>query len=340
MENLLLGNWSAFLLFLGLPILAFLILNFLKWKKNKKQLFAESRFESKVFFAPQSKFLKWIPFLYLIGFLFLIFSIMDWQGQGKKLKTSQKVRNVMFLLDVSNSMNVEDLAEETNRLEKAKNIIINTLPKLSGHRVGLVVFAGEAHSIMPLTTDFSSLENFLQAIETSTIKVQGTDFLKAMQVADLKFKSSLQSVKNVVLISDGEDNEGNDKKAIDLAQKENIRITSLGIGSEVGGAIPEYFYGQLMGYKTDFSGQTIVSTLQEEALKKMSKATGGIYIDGNQPMEKVVEKLSQDVKNQQGGSSFSTHSTQMEHYYQYFLVVVLVLFLGIYFFNPLKDLNL
>jgi Ca-activated chloride channel family protein len=78
-------------------------------------------------------------------------------------------------------------------------------------------------------------------------------------------------------LSDGEDNEGNDNAAIRLGNKEGIMITSVGIGTDEGAPVPEYSFGQLMGYKTDINGETVISKRQTEALDKMAESTGGIY---------------------------------------------------------------
>lgn len=333
--NFALGNYTYLLLLLVLPLLGGLLLHYLKWKKEKQNAFAEPAFHHRFF--GKDKAVQWVPAMYLFAFLFLIFAIIDLLAGKEKISSKQKVSNVIFLLDVSNSMNAEDI--QPNRLTEAKNILINTLPKLGGDRVGLVIFAGEATSIMPLTTDISAAENYINGIETTAIKVQGTDFLKAMEVATEKFKSVAKGARQVVILSDGEDNEGNEDEAIQLAQEEGISVATIGIGTDIGAPVPEYFYGQLMGYKTDMLGETILSKREEDALKNIAQSTGGTYISGNNSDQAVTE-LSQYLKNRQGTSFVEVESHNAEHYYQYFLAVSLLLFFAIYLFNPKKDLNL
>ena len=265
-----LGNYWYLLLLLLLPLLAIFLVRYLKWKKRKKELFADSRFHEHLF-EKQSGFVKFFPALYLLGTLFLIFSIIDLLSGSEEIKTNQKLNNVIFMLDVSNSMNAEDI--DPSRLTEAKNLIIQTMQRMKNDKVGIVMFAGQATSIMPLTTDYTSAETYVGAIETNSMQIQGTDFLNGMKVAVQKFKNVNKDARKIVLLSDGEDNEGNDEAAIRLAKKEGIMITSVGIGSDEGAPVPEYAFGQLMGYKADMSGQTVISKRQTEYMKKMSKTT-------------------------------------------------------------------
>ncbi|KPE52104.1 vWA domain-containing protein [Chryseobacterium indologenes] len=330
-----LGNYWYLLLLLLLPLLASFLIRFLKWKNKRKEVFADTKFHDSLF-EKKSVFTKYFPALYLLGTLFLIFSIIDLLKGSEEVKSNQKLNNVIFMLDVSNSMNAEDI--DPSRLDEAKNLMISTMKKMKTDRIGIVIFAGEAVSIMPLTTDYGSVETYITAVETNSMKIQGTDFLKGMKAAAEKFVNVSKGSRKVVLLSDGEDNEGNDNAAIRLANKEGISITSVGIGTDEGAPVPEYVYGQLMGYKTDMDGATVISKRQTEALKKMAGSTGGEYIDGNnvnEAPERIVDALSKKT-------SFSETLVQSQnavHYYQYFLAVSIFFFFLIYILNPKKDLN-
>lgn len=331
-----LGNYWYLLLLLLLPLLIYLLRHYLKWKNKRKAVFADQQFHEELF-EKKSGFARFFPILYMLGVVFLIFSIIDVLRGSEEIKTQQKVNNVIFMLDVSNSMNAEDVSP--NRLTEAKNLMIHTMGKMKNDKVGIVIFAGGATSIMPLTTDYSTAETYINAIETSSMQVQGTDFLKGMKVAVNKFKNVSKGSRKIVLLSDGEDNEGNDDAAIQLANKEGIMITSVGIGSDEGAPVPEYIFGQLMGYKSDRSGSTVISKRQTAALKKMAESTGGTYIDGNninEAPDHIITALHRKL------SSIETlvKSQNAIHYYQYFLAVSLLLFFLIYFFNPKRDLNI
>ena len=329
------NNWYLILLLL-LPLLGIIVAGYVKWKNRKKIIFAEARFQNDLF-EKKNGFSRFFPVLYLLATLFLILSIVDVLSGSEEMKTKQKMNNVIFLLDVSNSMNVQDV--EQNRLTQAKNIIINTMSKMKNDKVGIVVFAGEASSIMPLTTDFTAAETYVGGIETSVVKIQGTDFLNGIKTTADKFKNIAKGSRKVVLISDGEDNEGNEKAAIKLAKNEGIHVVSVGIGTEEGAPIPEYVFGQLMGYKTDLSGQTVISKRQVNALKNIAEETGGSYIDGN-ILDNATSQVIDALAKTSSTSETIVKSQNAIHYYQYFLGISIFFFLLIFFLNPKREFNI
>jgi len=334
--NWYLGNYWYLLLLLLLPLLGIVLFNYVKWKNRKKNVFAEARFQNELF-EKKSGFSKILPLLYLIATLFLILSIVDLLSGSEEVKSKQKMNNVIFLLDVSNSMNAQDV--EPNRLDEAKNIMVQTMNKMRNDKVGIVVFAGEASSIMPLTTDFTAAETYIGGIETNVMKIQGTDFLNGMRTVAEKFKNVAKGSRKVVLLSDGEDNEGNEKAAIKLANKEGISVISVGIGSEEGAPIPEYVFGQLMGYKTDVSGQTVISKRQIRALQNIANETGGTYVDGNN-LDNATSQIIDGLSKTSTSSESIVKSNNAIHYYQYFLAVSIFFFLIIFLFNPKREFNI
>lgn len=333
--ELYLGNYWYLLLLLLLPVLSFFLIRYLKWKNKKREVFADSRFHEGLF-EKKSGFIKIFPVLYFLATLFLIFSIIDLLSGSEEVTTNQKFNNVIFMLDVSNSMNAEDISP--SRLTEGKNLMIQTMQKLKNDKVGIIIFAGQATSIMPLTTDYNSAETYINGVETNSIKIQGTDFLKAMETAVDKFKNINKGSRKIVLLSDGEDNEGNDNAAIKLANSEGIMVTSVGIGTDEGAPVPEYEFGQLMGYKSDMNGQTVISKRQTEALHKMAESTDGTYIDGNninEAPDRIIEALNKNASS----TSTLVKSQNANHYYQYFLAVSIFFFLIIFLFNPKRDFN-
>lgn len=334
--NWTLGNNWYLLLLLLLPLLGIIMVAYLKWKNQRKSIFAEARFQEELF-EKKSGFSKVMPILYLLATLFLVLSIVDLLSGSEEVKSKQKMNNVIFLLDVSNSMNAQDV--EPNRLDEAKNIIINTMGKMKNDKVGIVVFAGEARSIMPLTTDFQTAETYLGGVETSIVKIQGTDYLRAIQTVVDKFKNIPKGARQVVLLSDGEDNEGNEKPAAKLAAKEGISVVTVGIGSEEGAPIPEYVFGQLMGYKTDMNGQTVISKRENLALKNIADQTKGTYVDGNN-LENATTQIIDGLRKSASSSESMVKSNNAIHYYQYFLGASIFLFMLIFLSNPKRDFNI
>lgn len=330
------GNYWYLFLLLFLPVVFVLIFSFKNWKKEKRKIFADIKFHE-VFYTKESFFSKVVPIFYVLGFLFLVLAMVDFLSGKQEIKVQQKVNSVIFVLDVSNSMNAEDVAP--TRLQQAKNILKNSILQMHDDKVGIVVFAGEAQSIMPLTSDYTAAETYIDAIETNVVGRQGTDFLRAVEIAADKFKNVPKGSRKIILISDGEDNEGNDKAAIREAQKEGIIINTIGIGTDDGAPIPMYLYGQLMGYKTDSTDETIITKRQTEALMSLAYDTEGEYIDGND-LSMAVSKIKSILQTQKGSSQAIINTQSAVHYYQWFLGVSLFFFIIIFLFNPKKDFNL
>ena len=336
MMDFSIGNYWYLLLLLLLPVVAVLVFSFKKWKKAKKTLFAEAKFHQELY-PKGNVFSKVFPVLYLLGFLFLVLAMVDFLSGKQEMKVQQKVNSVIFVLDVSNSMNAEDI--EPTRLQQAKNILKNCIQQMHDDKIGIVVFAGDAQSIMPLTSDYSAAENYIDAIETNIIPKQGTDFLKAVDVAADKFKNVPNGARKIIMISDGEDNEGNEKAAISKAQKEGITINTIGVGTEEGAPIPMYMYGQLMGYKTDASDETVITKRQTEALMSIAYDTDGEYIDGNN-LSTAVSKILTILQTQKGSSQTVIDTQSAVHYYQWFLGISVLFFILIFMLNPKNDLNI
>lgn len=334
--NWTIDNYWYLLLLLLLPVLGIIMFRYIQWKQKRKAIFAETRFQEELF-EKKTKFSKILPVLYLIATLFLVLSIVDLLSGSEEVTSKQRMNNVIFMLDVSNSMNAQDA--EPNRLDQAKNIMINTISKMKNDKVGIVVFAGEATSIMPLTTDFTAAETYIGGIETNIIKLQGTDFLSGLETVASKFKNIAKGSRKVVILSDGEDNEGNEKAAIKLANREGMSVITVGIGSEEGAPIPEYVFGQLMGYKSDANGQTVISKRQVKALQDIATETAGTYIDGNN-LESASEQIIDGLNKTTTSSETTVKSQNAIHYYQYFLAVSILFFLLIFFLNPKKEFNI
>ena len=278
------GNYRYFGLLLVLLMAAYLLWDFSKWRKKKRDFFAESRFQKHIF-GEKSRFSGVLVLCYVMSFLLLILSFVDIvKNEKTEMSVEKASSDVIFLVDVSNSMNSNDI--EPSRLEQAKLILNKTLNQLGEERVGIVVFAGEARTMMPLTTDYSSVDIYLENLSSDLIKRQGTDFLLAMEETEKKLKKGESGLKKVILISDGEDNEGNHDAAVNLAQKNNIAVTSVGIGTEEGGVIPELQFDIYQDYKKDEDRNTVITKTK---LYRTNK-TLAIYLLGKSKLSFVKKE--------------------------------------------------
>lgn len=189
--------------------------------------------------------------------------------------------DLMIALDVSSSMQAEDVAP--NRLERAKNEVKKLIDALSGDRVGLILFAGDAFIQCPLTTDYDAVRLFLDVAEPSLIPTPGTDFEMAFETALSAFgPSTVQRASEgssqpgaarsraMLYISDGENHRGSVDYIMRTARQRNIRLYAAGVGERDGARIPIYENGQRTGFQRDQNGE-IVTTRFEDVLTELAQ---------------------------------------------------------------------
>ena len=189
----------------------------------------------------------------------------------------QESLDLLIALDVSDSMLAEDVAP--SRLERAKLEVERVLEGRRGDRVGLVVFAGEAFLQAPLTTDLGAVRLFLGAAEPDQIPLQGTDFARALAVADRAFDAaseggSLARPRALLVVSDGEDHEGGLADAADALREEGVEILALGVGTEEGAPVPDVRRGRVVGVRRDRSGATVTTRFEPGALRDLAGRSG------------------------------------------------------------------
>jgi Ca-activated chloride channel family protein len=184
--------------------------------------------------------------------------------------------DVFVLLDVSKSMLTEDV--RPNRLTQAKYAVQDLLEKLRGDRVGLVAFAGTAFVQCPLTVDYEAFRLTLKDAEPRIIPRGGTVIDAAIRTALKGFEAGEGRDRAIVLITDGEETEGNALVAADQAAKAGVKIYAIGVGTAEGELIPVREEGKPMDFLKDREGQVVKSRLDEELLKQLALKTGGIYV--------------------------------------------------------------
>jgi Ca-activated chloride channel family protein len=214
-------------------------------------------------------------FLYL-SMLILIFSASGPQIGTRLAPLDRKGIDLVFAVDVSTSMNAEDV--KPSRLEKAKFEISQMISQLKGDRISLIVFAGSSHMYLPLTTDYEAARLFLDQIDTNMIPTQGTALSSALQTGLSAFTEDESKYKVLVLVTDGEDHEG---QAIDLASKASDRgmiIHTVGVGTKSGSLIPVTGNNGIREYKRDNTGILVTSILNENILNEIANAGNGTYV--------------------------------------------------------------
>lgn len=234
--------------------------------------------KSNTFFSTYSKkkeLLRSIIFIIIAAFLF--FMLLRPQWTEKEMVIPQKGRDILILLDISRSMKADDI--KPNRLDAAKLKIKQLLRMLSCERVGLILFSGSAFIQSPLTRDFSSLELFIDHVDTETISSGTTALDKALQLG-IEIFSHVQQRKHktILAITDGEDFSTHFEQIIDKSIEENITICTLGMGTETGAPIPIFNqYGHKVDVEKERSGAVILSKLNTNFLQEISKKLKGFY---------------------------------------------------------------
>lgn len=261
-----------FLWLLPLTVLSLVV----ERRKRKKALerFADQELLARLTGEEQKgrRFLKGLFIVGAMGLMLFALSGPRWGSHYQEV--TQKGVDIMILVDVSSSMEVEDV--KPNRIERAKREILDFLRVLQGDRVGLVAFSGAAFVQCPLTLDYAALEMFLGALQTDLIPVPGTDLGAAIETGLSAFDPKSETDKVILLITDGEDNENKGFEAAQRAVQKGVKIFVFGMGETSGGPIP--LEGGKGGFKKDSEGKLILSKLEEEGLRKIASLSGGTYV--------------------------------------------------------------
>lgn len=233
--------------------------------------------------------------------------------------------DVVIAIDASNSMSARDV--KPSRLERAKLELSGLIDRLHGDRVGIVVFAGDAFVQCPLTSDYAAAKLFLRAVDPKGLPQQGTALAAALKVAGTLFEGGQRgdSGRALVLLTDGEDHQGDVDAETDKLVEAGVRIFSVGVGSRTGEPIPLFAPdGSIAGYKKDRAGNTVMTRLNEEALQKIASKAKGRYVNssgGDLGVGEVVEELSRMNK-----AEYESHLTvQFEERFESFAWPGLVL---------------
>ena len=249
--------------------------------------------------------------LMLLAFAMLVFVLARPQFGTKEETRKRQGIEAIIAMDVSNSMLAEDVTP--NRLEKAKMLVSSIVDKMTDDKIGLIVYAGEAYTQLPITSDYVSAKMFLETISPAMISTQGTDIKQAIDLAMKSFTPNQQVSKAIFVITDGEDNEGGAMEMAKAAAEKGIKVYVLGIGSPQGAPIP--MPGSGSQYIVDNSGNVVVSKLNEQMCRDIAAAGQGayIYVDNSSSAQEqlsgYVDKLG---KTEMESKVFSEYDEQFQ----------------------------
>lgn len=307
---------------LAIPLLGagFVFINL--WQKKLLGRFVGSALLPQL--APDASISKKIlkQAIVLLAIAFLILTIANPQVGTRLEEIKREGIDLFVVLDVSLSMKAEDI--RPNRLEKAKRDVSELLRRLSGDRVGMIVFAGDAFVQIPLTADYAAADLFLTAIDVDAVPIPGSIIGSAIEMALKSFSKDMPTQKAIVLVSDGENTEGDVLGAVEEAKKAGVRIYTVGMGTMEGGPIPIYNkIGDRVDYKRDQSGSIVLTKLDETILQQIASSTGGTYYratSGGNEISNIFKELASLEKVEFGTKQITGFETR----YQYPLAFALL----------------
>ncbi|HPM43623.1 MAG TPA: VWA domain-containing protein, partial [Candidatus Omnitrophota bacterium] len=232
--------------------------------------------------------------------------------------------DMLIAIDTSKSMLAKDM--KPNRLERSKFAIKDLVKKLNGDRIGMVAFAGSAFLQCPLTIDYNGFLLTLDDLSVGTIPRGGTSMASAIREAFSVFQGPDKQYKVLVIITDGEDLEGDVLKAVDEAAKSGIKIFCVGVGTTDGELIQVSGRGGT-AFLEDKQGNAVKTKLNEDLLKKIALSTGGSYIRASQSDFGLVRLYDESISKLEKRDIESKMRKKYHERYQYLLSIALILLL-------------
>lgn len=287
-------------------------------RRRQLQAFGEDQLTEQLMPDVSTKRPLWKFYLTLTAVLVMVFIVAGPQFGSKLQTTNKKGVELIIALDVSNSMLAEDITP--NRLERAKQAISQMVDKLGNDKIGLVVFAGDAYTQLPITSDYASAKMFLSTINTGIVPTQGTAIGKAIELSIRSFGPQEDVSRAIIVITDGENHEDDAIKAAEAAQAKDILVYTIGMGSSKGAPIP---LGN-NNFRKDREGNVVITKLNEQMLQEIAIAGGGKSIRANNTKVGLNELLKEVNKMEKSEIEAKVYS-EYDEQFQWLAWIALVL---------------
>lgn len=300
---------------------------YLKWWRNKTlNNYADERLLEYLTkgFSTLKGILKYT--LLRFGLASLVIAAANPQYGLKEREIVTKGVDIMIAVDVSYSMNAEDLVVGKSRLDIAKKNISKLIDQLHGDQIGLVIFAGDAFKQLPITPDYNVAKMFLDIVEPDLITKQGTDIGAAIQTCADSFDPNDPTQKVIIVFSDGEDHEAAGIQKAKEVSEQNVVVHTIGMGTTKGEPIPMFKNGKKVGFKTDQEGNTVLTHLNEDNLIDIANAGGGSYTRAqgyNVGLDGLIAQLNSMDKSELNKDKYMAY----DDHFQIFLLIGLILVL-------------
>jgi Ca-activated chloride channel family protein len=315
-------NISSFYFLLIIPVVIFLFFWLNQWKKKRIQSIGDEALINKLVIdkAQNKPILKLI--LKVMAIASLCIALMNPQIGSKIEEVKREGANIILALDVSKSMLAED--ESPSRLQKGKMIISKLIDQLAGDRVGLIIYAGQAYTLVPSTSDYSAIKMQLNSIHSNMLSSQGTAISQVLELSKTAFETNSESSQSIIILSDGEDHEGEIDAGIQGIKEFGVELHTVGLGSDKGAPIPTDRSGK--SFKKDRQGNVVITKLDEAHLQKMALETNGSYIKGSS-VTQTVDHLISKINQFESTEFESKKITDYESQYTWFVYIAFVLLL-------------
>jgi len=255
----------------------------------------------------------------LLAFIFAVLTVARPQFGSRLEQVKREGVEVIIALDVSNSMLATDIAP--SRLERARQAIAQLVDQLRDDRIGLILFAGDAYTQIPVTNDYLSAKMFLESAGPDAVSKQGTAIGAAIDLGMRSFSPESDRSRALIIITDGENHEDDAMTAARAAADKGVVIHTIGIGSPDGSPIP-LKTGSRTDYLKDRDGNTVISKLDEKGLQEIASLTGGRYVRANNTSIGLNE-IYNDIGRMKKSEAETTMYTE---YNDQFLVPAVIMF--------------
>lgn len=273
-------------------------------------------------------------FLIRNALVFILLALMQPAFGTKTIQGKSSGVDLVFAVDVSNSMNTRDIKGGESRLTVAKRVMGQVINQSSVGRVGLLAFAGSAYPQLPLTADVGAAKMYVDALSTSLISNQGTNIAEALVEVN-QFFNDQKSRKVLFLITDGEDHEGGVANAYKNLQEKKVEVFVLGIGTEKGGVVPRSDRESAPPMKDEL-GKVAVSMVNLRMLKEITNELNGKMQLTNESFPNISQFLTQ-INSETGTKSVDLEFEVKENRYQLPLSIALLLLLVLFVWESVPN---
>jgi Ca-activated chloride channel family protein len=265
-------------------------------------------------------------FTLMLALAFVIVGLARPQYGSKLKKVKREGIELIIALDVSNSMMAEDI--QPNRLERSKMAISRLVDKLKDDKIGLIVFAGDAYTQLPITTDYNSAKLFLNSVNTQIVPKQGTAIGAAINLAMRSFTPDSKANKAIIVITDGENHEDDAVAAAKSAVENGMIVHTIGMGLPQGSPIPVLRNGA-KEYLKDNAGNVVITKLDETKLEQIAAAGDGVYVRANNAqvgLNTLFDEINKLDKTELESLVYSDYEDQFQYFFAIAMILILIEF--------------